>query len=66
MLDALGPHFRGPIWRFKPKAGAVVPEPAVGTLIVSEVHRLDAKQQAQMLRWIHQPRRHAQVVCTSS
>ncbi len=66
MLDALGPHFRGPIWRYTPKAGVVLPEPAAGTLIVLEVDRLDAKQQEQMLRWIHQPRRHAQVVCTSS
>ena len=66
MLDALGPHFRGPIWRYTPKPGVALPEPAGGTLIVLEVNRLDSKQQEQMLRWIHQPRRHAQVVCTSS
>ena len=66
MLDALGPHFRGPIRRFRPKAGAVLPEPAAGTLIVFEVDRLDSNQQAQMLRWIHHPQTHAQVVCTAS
>ncbi len=66
MLDALGPHFRGPICRFRPKAGVVLPERSAGTLIVLEVNHLDSKQQAQMLRWIHQPQRHAQVVCTAS
>ena len=66
MLEAVGPHCRGPISRCRPKAGVVVPEPAAGTLSVLEVNRLDAKQQAQMLRWIHQPHTHAQVVSTSS
>ncbi len=45
---------------------SLLPEPAAGTLIVLEVDRLDSNQQAQMLRWIHQPQTHAQVVCTAS
>jgi DNA-binding NtrC family response regulator len=46
--------------------GVELPEPETGTLIVSEVTRLDAEQQARMLEWMNRVRRDVQVVCTSS
>ena len=67
MLDALEPHFREPICRCTAKAGAALPEPTAGTLIVFGVDGLDARQQEHMLRWIHRsPPTRVQVVCTSS
>jgi hypothetical protein len=66
MLDGLAPYFREPISRFKAKAGALLPEPTKGTLIVLGVHRLDSNQQAQMLRWMDQSQSRVQVVSTST
>jgi len=67
MLEALEPHFRGPICRCRVKAGVALPEPTAGTLVVFGVDGLDARQQEHMLRWIHRsPPTRVQVVCTSS
>lgn len=65
MLDALEPHFREPIGRFRPMAGVILPEQTRGTLIVLDADGLDSSQQAQMLRWMNQRQTRVQVVCTS-
>ena len=44
-----------------------MPQPPEGTLILSEVARLDLKQQTQLVRWLDQfhMRSHVQVVSTT-
>ena len=53
-LAALQPHLREPVCEFWPTEGAFVPQPHEGTLILLEVARLDASQQATLLRWFDQ------------
>ena len=66
MVQAVERYLQQPIARCQPQPGAALPEPAEGTLIVSEVTRLDPAQQTQMLEWMNRVRRDVQVVCTSS
>ena len=68
MLIALPPHLDEPLQRYSPKAGLPLPEPTEGTLILLEVARLDAKQQADLLRWLDEfdQRSHVQVISTTS
>jgi hypothetical protein len=67
-LAALKPHLREPVCEFKPADGASVPQPREGTLIVLEVARLDAAQQATLLRWFQEfdGRVPVRIVSTSS
>jgi hypothetical protein len=51
-LAALKPHVREPLYAFRPTAGACVPQPHEGTLILLEVARLDVAQQTTLLRWL--------------
>jgi sigma-54-interacting transcriptional regulator len=68
MLVAIESHLRGPLRPYTPKTGVAVPQPLEGTLVLSEVARLDAKQQAQLLWWLDQfdERWQVQVVSTTS
>jgi transcriptional regulator of aromatic amino acid metabolism len=52
MFAAMTPHLRKPLQLYSPKPGVSVPRPVEGTLVVSEAARLDADQQAQLLRWL--------------
>lgn len=51
ILAALKPHLREPVCEFRPVDAASVPQPREGTLILLEAARLDAAQQAALLRW---------------
>ena len=68
MLVPLKPHLREPLRQYEPKMGVSVPQPLEGTLVLLEVAGLDAKQQAQLLRWLDQfdGRGQVQVVSTTS
>lgn len=68
MLAALKPHLRAPLRVHKPKTGVPVPRPREGTLVLREINRLDAKQQAQLVRWLDRfdERARVQVVSTTS
>jgi hypothetical protein len=66
MLQAVERYLQHPIVRCQAQPGVALPEPAAGTLIVSEVTRLDPAQQTQLLEWMNRVRRDVQVVCTSS
>jgi len=68
MLAALKPHLRAPLRQYEPKTGEPVPQPREGTLVLLEVDRLDAKQQAQLVRWLDrfEERRRVQVVSTTA
>jgi len=50
-LAALKPHLREPVCEFRSADGACVPQPREGTLILLDVERLDAAQQAALLGW---------------
>lgn len=50
-LAALRPYLREPVCEFRPAQGAEVPHASEGTLILLDVARLDAGQQAALLRW---------------
>ena len=52
MLLALTPHLDKPIRQYRPEAGVPVPQPRDGALVLLEVNRLDAEQQAQLSRWL--------------
>ena len=67
MLVAMKPHLRTPIHQYALKSGGLLPQPVEGTLILSEVARLELKQQTQLLRWLDQfhTRSHVQVVSTT-
>jgi hypothetical protein len=67
-LAALTPHLRAPICEFTPADGAHAPQPREGTLILLEVARLDAGQQATLLRWFDEfdGRVPVRIVSTSS
>jgi hypothetical protein len=67
-LAALRPHLREPVCEFRPADGASVPQPREGTLILLEVARLDAAQQAALRRWFDQfdGRVPVRIVSTSS
>jgi sigma-54-interacting transcriptional regulator len=54
LLVAMKPHLRDPLHEYTPSAGGSVPQPSDGTLVLSEVARLDAKQQRQLLQWLDQ------------
>jgi hypothetical protein len=66
LLQAVECHLQHPVLRCHAQPGVELPEPETGALIVSEVTRLDAEQQARMLEWMNRVRRDVQVVCTSS
>jgi transcriptional regulator of acetoin/glycerol metabolism len=66
ILEWLRPHLRNPIEEYRPQSGVPVPEPAEGTLILSGVERLDAGQQAQVLRWLDRGRCRVQLASISS
>ena len=68
MLAAMTPHLGEPLERYSPMAGLPLPEPTEGTLILSEVARLDANQQGKLLRWLDEfdQRSHMQVISTTS
>ena len=68
VLATLKPHLREPILQSERNPGAPVPQPLEGTLVLMEVARLDAKQQAQILRWLNQfnDRPAVQVISTTS
>jgi hypothetical protein len=52
VLEALKPHLGEPVCEFRPADGASMPQAREGTLILLEVTRLDAAQQAALLRWL--------------
>lgn len=66
ILEKLRPHLRTPIEEYRPKVGVPVPQPAEGTLILSGVERLDARQQAQLVKWLGQGRNRVQIASISS
>lgn len=53
-LAALKPYLCEPLCEFRPTDGADVPQPREGTLFLWEVARLDAAQQATLLRWLEE------------
>jgi hypothetical protein len=64
-LAALKPHLHEPVCEFRPAGGTCVPEPRQGTLILLEVAKLDAAQQATLIRWFDE-RLPVRIVSTSS
>jgi len=50
-LAALKPYLRAPVCDFRPADGGCVPQPREGTLILFEVSKLDAVQQAALMQW---------------
>jgi hypothetical protein len=50
-LAALKPHLRAPVCEFRPADGGCVPQPGEGTLVLFEVSKLDAVQQAALMQW---------------
>jgi len=68
MLGALKPHLRVPLHEYTPPAGGSVPQPSEGTLVLSEVAKLDATQQTTLLQWLDQMSEclDVQVVSTTS
>jgi transcriptional regulator of aromatic amino acid metabolism len=68
MFGAMTPHLRKPLHQYIAKPGLPVPRPVEGTLVLLEVARLDGKQQAQLLRWLHEfdQRLPVQVVSTTA
>jgi len=68
MIVALEPHLIKPLRLYTPTTGVPVPEPSEGTLVLRAVDRLDAKQQAQLIRWLDRfdERGRVQVVSTTS
>lgn len=66
MVQAIEEYLQQPIMRCHVQTGVPLPEPKEGTLIVSDVARLDEAQQARMLEWMNRVRRDVQVVCTTS
>jgi hypothetical protein len=66
VLEALRPHFRAPILEHRPKPGVPVPLPAQGTLVLLEVADLVPREQAKLLRWLHDRNGSVQVVSTCS
>ena len=64
-LVQLKPHLREPVCEFRPTAGACVPQPREGTLILLDVARLDAAQQTTLLRWFDE-RVPVRIVSTSA
>jgi len=66
LLAAMKPHLRGPLHEFTLPADGSVPQPLEGTLILSEVARLDATQQEQLLQWLDQVNEQLQVQIVST
>lgn len=66
LLAAMTPHLRGPLHEFTLPADGSVPQPLEGTLILSEVARLDATQQEQLLQWLDQVNEQLQVQIVST
>lgn len=66
ILDALRPHLRAPILEHRPKPGVLVPLPAQGTLLLLEVAELAPREQAKLLRWLHERNHNVQVASTCS
>ena len=66
MLDALRPYLRAPILEHRPKPGVSVPLPAQGTLVLLEVAALAPREQAKLLRWLHERNGNVQVASTCS
>jgi hypothetical protein len=66
MLQAVEQYVRQPLMRCHVQPGDALPEPDEGTLVVSDVTKLDSAQQARMLEWMNRVRREVQVVCTTS
>jgi hypothetical protein len=52
VLEALKPHLREPVCEFRPADGASMPQAREGTLILLDAARLDAAQQAALVRWL--------------
>jgi hypothetical protein len=66
ILAALRPQMRTPIHEHIPKAGAPVPQPREGSLLLLEAGRLGRGEQAELLRWLNERDGKVQVVATSS
>jgi hypothetical protein len=66
MVQVVERYLQQPVVHCQPQPGVALPEPEEGTLIISEVTRLDPAQQTQLLEWMNRVRRDVQVVCTSS
>ena len=66
LLVAMKPHFRDPLHEYTPPAGGSVPQPSEGTLVLSDLARLDAKQQRQLLQWLDQVNQDLQVQVVST
>jgi len=64
-LVALAPRLCEPLCEFTPADGASVPQPRDGTLILRDVAKLDAPQQATLLRWLDE-RLPVRIVSTSA
>ena len=64
VLEALRPHLRGPILEHRAKPGVPLPLPAYGTLVLLEVAELAPREQAKLLRWLHERNGSVQVVST--
>jgi DNA-binding NtrC family response regulator len=66
LLQALHPHLRQPLSRCDLRVDTRVPEPTEGTLVISELDRMDPVQQRQLVAWLNQRQSPVQVVCTTS
>jgi hypothetical protein len=66
VLEALRPHFRAPILEHRPKPGVPVPLPAQGTLVLLEVADMAPREQARLLRWLHERNGSVQVASICS
>jgi len=68
MLVAMRPYLRKPLHEYEASTGTAVPQPSEGTLVLSEVARLDLKRQTELLRWFTKSneRLQVQVVSTTS
>jgi hypothetical protein len=64
VLEALRPHLRAPILEHRPKPGVPVPLPAHGTLVLLDVADLAPREQARLLRWLHERNGAVQVAST--
>jgi sigma54-dependent transcription regulator len=65
VLLALEPHVRRPIVWKPNQARLDLPAANVGALVLPNVGRLDATEQARLLAWLEDPDLRAQVVSTS-
>jgi hypothetical protein len=64
VLEALRPHLREPILEHHSEPGVAVPLPAHGTLVLLEVANLAPREQAKLLRWLHERSGRVQVAST--